>query len=522
MRRFLFILILTFLPLCAMVDAQEISNKERRAVNHKVLNLIEEYELNASLNGSDEIYSFLDLFKSQDSKVFCDLMGTKHYFKNITVREYVRNASLAVRDLDVEIRDVRRGEMTWDSGVWIIPVSFRKTISYVDENGVLFSAREFYENEDYRITMNVVYDPADGSCSIGSIRGRLNSPKTFPEGNFYVLKKNDYLSDRDKGLQEKMLVNGRPLQYNSFGQAIIPASSSFTVKDPDVVIDTNVLAATETYQLMNIGFDLIRGRFKARAAVAPLMAYNVKSKYSGTKATRSMAFEGGVDFGTTFVAGNAKLGVYAGLGLSMSNVSLRRSGDFSINNVPYFDSDKGYYINSAYSYTGIVETTSLAFKDIVIPVYLEAEHRVAERLVFTWNLGAKVYLPLSVNIGEYSIKGQRDRDDNIVDKEDIKVRSGFVNPTDVVLPDLTVSLMGNVGMDIEAVRKRLFITLKVGYEHGLMNTIKTRSCQSTLDSRESPPILYHPDGDYICHSPLAGLTLNRQAVWFDLGIKIKM
>lgn len=514
MKRYLLILVAAVLSAQFGIQAQEISNKEKRSLNMKLLNIIEEYERTSKFSDSEEVYSFMDLFKSQDSRVFCDLMGTKSYMTSVSLKDYVKAASSNVRDLDVEIKDVRKGELFWSSGVWTIPVTFRKTMSYVDKNGVLFSAEEFYENEDYNITLNVVYDPADQSCRIESVDGSLRSQKTFPKGDFYVIIKNEDLSERDKDFEASVVADGKPLQYNSFGQTVIPASSKLSVGDPDVLIDTNFIASTDSYRLLNLEFNPIRGRFKARAAIAPIMAFDLDPKTS-----QSSALETGIDFGTTFVAGNSKFGIYIGAALSQSKVKVTRNyQDKNYGEVLFYNEDKGYYDLVSLDYKDVIISKSLSFRDLTVPLYFEIEHRVNKTFLISWNIGAKAYLPLSTETGDLLIAGTKRIDGQ---GQTIQVVDGFLNPTTVERSDLSFSVMANIGTDINIVKNRLFATIRAGYEHGLTNVVSTEACPVHSDYRELP-LLYHTDSDIVCHSPLSDLTLKRQAVWFELGIKVKM
>lgn len=515
MRKYLLIVVL--LSLTVNIMAQSISNKERRTINYKVLELIEEYERTASLSDSEEMDSFSYLFQSMESKIFCDLMGTRQYMEKVSLRDYVKAASANVRDLDITVKDVRKGELFWTSGVWTLPVTFRKTMSYVDKNGVLFSAEEFYEDNDYIITMNVIYDPVSKSCTIGSMDGSLRSDKTFPDKDFFVVSRTESLSERYMILQERLRINGKALEYNSFDQAIVPELMPWSVGDPDVVIDTNLIASTDNYKMVNFSFKPIKNRFKAHVAVAPIMAYKATSDYDD----KSMALEAGLDFGTTFVAGNAKCGIYIGAALSMSNIALmRETPSLSYGKVTYFDERSGYYVSGNLKYRNLIEKASLKFKDVVVPLYFETEHRLGNTVLLTWNFGAKAYLPLSTEIGSYGFAGER-QIGNQNKWYSIDVMNGFMNPTTIECEPFSVSAMANIGVDINISKNRLFATVKAGYEHGLTKVLSTTACPVHSES-DSVPMLFNKNSELFCHSPLSGMTLQRQAVWFELGIKVKM
>lgn len=531
MRRYLIAFILVLISVQVVTNAQNLSNKERRRINLKVLTLIEEYERTASLSDSEEIYSFLELFQSPETQVYCDLMGTTSYQKSVTAREYVQNATSNNNNLEITVKNVRKGEITWENGSWIIPVVFMKGVYSVDKNGVLFSASEYF-GTDYQITLNVAYTPGSESCRIASVKGKMDTSRTFPSDNILIVEKNYDLNERGKSLESKIMADGRSLEYNSFDQAIIPSSAELSIGDPDVIIDTTIIAESNIYKLVKFGFKPIRNRFKARAGVAPFMAYSASST-TGAKASGSFAFEAGVDFGTTFSAGNAKLGIFAGAALSMSSVSLKRTGDYSYK-ISYLD-DKpvngrvpsGYHIQTTLNYRSIVETQDVKFKDLVVPVYIEAEHRVSENFLITWSVGAKTYFSVSTELGEYGATGKREitaiyPNADLSELPEINVMNGFLNPIEVYARNpFSVSMMANVGADINISKNRMFATFKLGYEHGLTEMFRTEGCSKHGWSVE-PPILYHPDGEYICHSLASGLALRRQAIWLELGIKVKM
>lgn len=533
MKRFAALFLAAFIILPVSLSAQVLTNKERRNINLKIIDLIETYERTSDLSDSDEVYDFTDLFVSQDVSVYCDLMGTSRYKSSLSVKEYISEAVKYAGDrMDIDIINIVKGEMSFSDGCWIIPVSFNKYVSYSDANEVLFSSVEYYDRSPYRITLNLRYDPEDDACLIQSIEGKINAEKSFPTGRFQVVKENEYLSGRNQSYAQKMEYNGRPLEYNSFRQAIVPVDFVPKTSDPDVAPVKDLIATAENYDFVMYSFKTNYHRAKLRMGVAPIMAYSIgKGSSPDVKMARSMAFEIGVDFGTTFLVGNSKLGVYTGAAISLSNatVALKKGGNLPEQSILVREDD-GLFYPKIVSYSLETATESLTFKDIMIPLYVEGEHRIGTSAAFIWNLGAKAYFGLDTDKGRYKVTGTRtigSGDPVTIDEE----YSLFLNPVSADRSIFNVSAIANVGMDFNLINKadsklynRLSATVKLGYEHGLMQVWNSNGPDYSL---RDPLLVYYPSADgggrnIASRSLLSNINLGRQAVWLELGIKFKM
>lgn len=527
MKRFTAVLLLSLFMLPVTLLSQELTNKERRHINQKILNVIDEYERTASLSDAEETYAFSDLFVSQDAMTYCDIMGAEGYLTQMSVKDYIKKASsLSDGNIEIEILNVRKGEMSYKDGCWIIPVSFLKTMSYWDKNGVLFSAREYYDNEPYNITLNLRYDPKDDTCLIQSVEGRFSSSKSFPQGKFKIITKNYDLTGRNLAYARDMQYDGRPLQYNSFDQVIVPADFEPEVADPDVIAEQHIISSTDNYENVTYSFQLIKSRAKLRLGIAPVMAYSMKSVSS--ELSRSMAFEVGADIGTTFLAGSSKFGVYAGAALSMSNARFSLSERWNSvfeTVIPEQMNSSGtpqYYYPQTVRYDIESATESLAFKDLMIPLYFECEHRIGTSVAIVWNLGVKGYVALDTDLGEFYVKGTRN------DLPIEGVFDTFLDPVSYSRNIFSLSAMANLGADVNlvktgALKNRFLATVKVGYEHGIMPVYATGGGNSSFVN-SNPFIVYDPatDKDIASHSLINDIKLTRQAIWLELGIKIKM
>lgn len=528
MKRFTALLLTALFLVPVSLSAQGLTNKERRHINQKILEVIDIYERTAPLYDAEAGYEFKNLFVSSDASVYCDLMGTDHYQSPVSVKEYVDEATkYTIGSLTIEILNVRKGEMTYTDGVWMIPVSFSKLMSYYDENEVLFSAQDFYDNEPYRLTLNLKYNPEDDTCLIQSIDGRLNSSKSFPKGKFQVISMNDALVGRDKIYFDRMRYNGLPLEYNDFNQAIVSADFFPETGDTDIVPKPIRIASTEKYNLVTYSFQTIKNRTKLRLGIAPIMAYSMgKGSSANVALSRSMAFEAGVDIGTTFLAGNAKIGVYTGAALSISSAKFSQKDTVRFSIQQFFSQDGNVFNPQTVSYSVDSATESLGYKDLMIPLYFECEHRVGTSATIVWNVGAKAYIPLDTDPGVYQVKGTRTIGDHTTDIDGSY--DEFVYPVSYNRNSFSLSAMANFGVDINliktgAFKNRLLATVKVGYEHGLMPVYTTNGA-GLKSSQSNPLFFYDPtnDCDVASHSLINNITLKRQAVWLELGIKFKM
>ena len=134
MRKLFLIISSICLLLAEVADAQSLTNRQRRYINSKVLNVIEEYERFVTVYDDEAQYMFQNLFVD-GAQIFCDMIGFPSYLSKTSVADYVNLASTAATSTTIVIKDVVKGEMTYSGGVWNIPVTFRKSVSYIDNNG---------------------------------------------------------------------------------------------------------------------------------------------------------------------------------------------------------------------------------------------------------------------------------------------------------------------------------------------------------------------------------------------------
>ena len=148
---------LLMLPLA--VSAQTMTNSQKRLINAKVWDVIETYEEYVSMRDQNETkYVFTPIF-TEDAQVVCDLIGTLNYLEMMPIEEYIQKASdnTGGRGISADIYDVRMASMNYIDGKWIIPVTFKKQLSYFDTNGIYFDVNRYYD-AIFNMKMSIVYD----------------------------------------------------------------------------------------------------------------------------------------------------------------------------------------------------------------------------------------------------------------------------------------------------------------------------------------------------------------------------
>ena len=170
------------------ISAKPLSNREKRRIYADVINAVEVYELSATVRDDGSKYNFINLFKSPKARIYCDLMDYHSEDGKIEVLEYID--LLSKKNLvEVDIKSLSRGKLQQRNDGWHMTVSFFKKLNYMDENDVWFSSEEYYNN-DYRITMDFVYDEDAQRCYVAAIDGNIESdrkhlPQQFSRASCY-------------------------------------------------------------------------------------------------------------------------------------------------------------------------------------------------------------------------------------------------------------------------------------------------------------------------------------------------
>jgi hypothetical protein len=522
MRR-LFILslaVLFILPLSA--TGQSLSNSERRHINSKILELVDDYERYASLFDDESAYYFRSLFVNENSMVHNDMIASETYRTQISVEDYVNLLRTNSVNTLISIKDLKKGKMTFSNGEWEIPVMFRKSFSYMDGNGYLFSVEEWHKT-DFDMVMHVVYNEEQDVCRIQSITGSLDSDKEFPKGRFFIVNDSKNMTGRYNEYFSTLKVSGRPVEFNEFGQAIVTSGDTY-VDDIDVDVDTVLINRGFNYDVVSYKFNPRNGRIKLRYGYTP-NAYKVTG--ADMFDIKSPAMEFGFDFGFAFRAGSGtKMSFYTGLGAVMSslNMSLNSSCNYSYV-TSLFNQETSLWDKVERTYNIQHAEESVSYIDFMVPAYFEFEHRLGRNLMFSWNLGAKAYfnnfdfLDFQVKPGVSSVEGTREVAGN---RESFSATEEF-DTKYYTKRTFDCSVFGNMGFDVNMAKRKMYFMVRFGYEYGLMSTFKSNA-SSYYQQGSSYPVIYDSSSNrnLMVHPMINGLEINRMGMWISGGFKFKL
>lgn len=539
MKRLYIILYVVILFLSLPAGAQSLSNAERRHINSKALSHLEEYERFSSLYDEEAVEFYKALFVSEDASVLCDMIGADSYLNTVSVAEYARTMTEYASVITVTLKDVARGNLRYEGGIWHVPMRFRKSVSYIDDGGYVFSTEEYHRN-DFDMTMMLRYDPETDSCLIESVTGELETERDFPEGRFLIVNESDRYSDRDMLHFSTLKVGGSEVVYNDFGQAILPSGEPY-VEDFDVEVGVDTVYQGFNYDVVTFKFHPRKGRVKLRYAYAPLYAYKVTAPKGVV--SRSAAMELGVDFGTTASCGqSSKIGFYAGIGVSASRLELWNDSwiSYPLPQYEYIPSSKLFRpYDVIYNIAGEAAKETVEYVDFMVPLYLEFEHRLGRHVMLSWDLGIKAYVYVNeLSKGSYKISYTSVVDGKSLNPEPLNnpdvieavryVKTGLCNIADFAKLDATA--FADIGLDINLYRKKTYFMLRAGYEYGFIGFFGGKdsylgSGTPYYEKDKYYPIVYDPTNtqnpDVAVHSFYSGVNLRRQTLWFSTGLKFK-
>lgn len=498
-------------------------------MNSRILETLEDYERYSSLYDDEAEYYFTTMFENPESAViFCDLMGMPSFKDEISLQDYVDLVKQQSQNTVVIIKDVVKGEYTFKDGKWYVPVTFRKSISYIDKGGYVFSAEEYF-GADYQIHMQLCYNPQADRCMVCSIKGELDSQKVFPKERFKIVDKAGELDKKSAKYMESLTVDGQPLGYNQFGQAIV-SQGEFVTYDPDVDIIIDNGYQGFNYDVVSFRFAPRNTRIQLRYGLAPVSAYRIKrdeGNISDNIYDKSSAMEVGADLGFAFQVGaKSKMSFNFGAGISWSELNL----NYALAN-PYTYSytyvsgvSNGMLTTGRVGYSIASATESVKYMDLMVPIYFELEHNINKWLMISWNFGVKGYLPLQTNlatpytlVGTTSVDGQESTELVLASKDK---RLLFIAPNTYDKNTFDLSAMANLGADFSLYKRMIYATLRVGYEYGILS-----SYDSDLRPYDtSKPVVYDADkGNHVAvNSLISGMSFSRNALWISFGFKFKL
>ena len=492
---------------------QRLSNYDRRHMNDKLLEAVISYENYSSFGEPHMQYSFVDLFAKADAKVFCDYIAAGDFGKMISASSYASYSVDSIHVKFVEVRNLRKSDYQWSEGAYRTTVEFDKCLEYEDEIYTYFATNDETIGGDYHIAMDCVFNNEEDKFFITAIRGSLNENCTFPKRKFVVIER---MNDRD----ELLKVNGKPIRFNAFNEAYSEGAVAPVFADEDIITKATVVGSTSRYSKVNYTYKETRLRLRASASIAPISAYQVTSSTDFTS-TKSSSYEASVDFGYALpFGGKSKLAMYAGLGVSFSQLDMEMSG-ISYN---YELSDASSVTYSRrYDLKGVKE--GLTFTDFMIPVYVSLESSISPKVAITVDAGIKLYLNANTTVNPYTVDGTV----SSVYGGTVKNTSNlpteikqYMIPASYMRNTYDIAAFGRLGVEYK-VKDRRFIFFKVGYLYGITESFKSNLYDWYKPSEGVYPFVYSSktDSDIAVRSFADCISYRRSALTFDLGFRMK-
>lgn len=534
----LFVLIL---PLAAI--AQSMTNTERRRMNLAILEAIEKYEMSSTLQGDYAKYDFLDLFEDPNTRIYCDLLDYTSEDGKITVAEYA-DLLLSKKLVDTSIRQVRKSEPIQQENGWSTSIAFKKRLNYLDKNGVWFSSDEYYKSE-YDLIATFIYNPDNKTCYISNIEGDISSDQDKLPTRFIVIQASEKVTSQDSNnvyyIQKKNNIGKKTteeLQFNSFQQAFVNNINDISAWSDNINIKTDTIATTTNYDLVSLVSKKSIVRAKAYYGMTIGDFYSITSEAPASVSAKSSAFEYGVDFGVTFSLGRAaQMGLFVGAAMQHSDISFsyKQTISYEIPRTSYTPTENQFNTNDiAKSYTHKYTITSIEegikYNHIVLPAYIELEHRLAKGFYFTWSIGAKFYFNKNTTIDQpYHITGSAVQTNENGQSTSQDISGDYTNmlfPTKYALEsDIieSMSAIGSAGFDINLYKRHIFLSIKATYEYGIGDVHTSDNLPLFNNNQKFYPIIYDSTTDeHIATRSFMGSTsFKRQAIWVKGGLTFK-
>ncbi len=487
-----------------------------------VLNAIDEYEMNSSVADDNARYNFIRLFESENTPIFCDLFNRPGYFmeNNMPVRLYSDWLLEECSAVTINLKDVKKGSIVYSDSSWYYQVTMSKSISFADDNGVLFPVEED-KTADFMLQFTYKFDTTFTQCKITEII--CLNPQDFKKLNhgYLVQKRND---GKDAKRDAQVKIDGEYLEYNSFGQAYAERGN-IDFWNGNIKVKTETVADEELYEYVTFKYIPRHLRVKLRAEMAINSAYSVVNDDNFAK-SESDGFCFGIDLGVSATIGKIlRWGWFTGVGMSMTSLNFETSPmNYSI----AMTDQKGRGYNRVYDITSMSQ--GVQFTDIMVPLYTQLDFKLSRGVAFIIEVGAKGYYNMQTENDPYRIVadvyGDYGNGMIINDGEQAfghidAVYNEFIFPAAFEREKFDISLMAYAGFDINLVKNTLLLEVKGGYERGLKNSYK--SDEKRYSTNSMPPLVYSSESGYdVAMQPIANcVSFKREAIWANVGLMVK-
>lgn len=387
MKRIKLYIILQLLVSMQLI-AQELSVKIEREINLSILDILDTYETSSKLRSDNDIEDFIQLFSSPDLQIFNDLMGLSPK-RTLSVTEYVSTLKNNADNIRVYLKDITKGTIEDGTNEWLVPIDFKKSISYSNHCGILLSASEYY-GTDYSMHAVFAIDKENRTCTIKELSGRIDSnQEPFPE-EYTIFQKTG------NRLDSLVMNNGTLLTYNRFGQALLPPNYHLHCADDDIHL--KIEKKNEACNIIQLQYRPKHWRIKPRFEFSLNGFHKMDNKTIGDAVGMTSSEKNfGIDVGYVLPwEGAVKLGFFTGVALSMSNVDFKKDlFNYHYDAPSEADLDGDTYTRY-YELSNIHQ--EIKFTDLMMPLYLDLEYRVNRWIAFFADLGVRGYYNLSNSI----------------------------------------------------------------------------------------------------------------------------
>ena len=270
MRKSILVIILSLIS--SWVYAQKPTILQSRKMNLLAIELLDRYELNSSLWNKQAKSRFIKMFENKKTEIFCDLYhDVEHYQSQVPVDKYILFVEKTGSEINkVQVSNIQKKDIWYSDGTWHYSLTFDKEIIYWDSNGVLFPMGVDENGNDarqiYAMEMTLVFDANLENAYIRSLVSRNAGPSKIA-GKAIIVEKCDAKYQK---FEDKVTSDNQHLQYNTFGQAVVP-SYDFKHPDEDVRVTYYSKFNEDAYELIKLKYNVTRLRLKLRNEISPVM-----------------------------------------------------------------------------------------------------------------------------------------------------------------------------------------------------------------------------------------------------------
>lgn len=532
MKHILIVFLISILSVHTIVGQP--TQAEQRIINSAVLNVCEDYINAASLYSEENRSSLINVFINPEANcLFNDFFFSIRYRDLVSPISYVQEMPTDGSIIyDINYSDLRlSGRIEKKGDYYLRKVHVNKSVTIIDsrfykekQGGVIFSLPEIYDGvECFVLEIECRYNPRSNECLIESVKEISNLPPSIIDTERYsVLVKSNEKYDN------KLRQNGSELLFNSFDQVFVNKSALY-LHDKDVRIKSQLKAKANNYEVIEFAYKAKSLRTKVRSSFSLGKALSVKSEEDTIK-SKSFAFEYGVDFGYMFSLAKGKIGLYSGVAMSVSSLSLKTapivySYPEEITGADSRKYARNYHIDSI--------TEDIKYNDIMIPLYVSYESRLSDLFRINLDLGAKLYLPLSTKNDPLLIDGYTFgvyNDEEII-TEDADNAFGrlperyseyaSLNQLEYNRRSTQISLFASAGVDLK-IFNDIYGFCSVSYEYGL-NKIHNKMQDRCFDKENGIfPLIYDTQlkNDVVVNPIYGAVNVARRSLWASIGVKL--